>query len=226
MRTRPDPASRPAGGFTLAEVMIAMSGAVLLMAIFLSVYQDTSKIAFLSGERNQINRDIRTITGEMSTHARAANYFVVYRSFSSGDRNEPEDRLLEGNSGDFLVLVFQGDPGNVQLLQSRPTTRIVGYYRAPSGSGNGASAGPVRKFDLTIDEDDHYEPLEELLPSASSVDKFSTVIELSEGLADGRLFYNLWGRSVMVNGKIIHGNAAKRVTDTYNFTISPRGQQG
>jgi len=49
------------------------------------------------------------------------------------------------------------------------------------------------------------------------------VIELSRGLADERLFYNFWGRSVMVNGQIHHGNDAKRVTETYNFTISPRG---
>jgi len=51
----------------------------------------------------------------------------------------------------------------------------------------------------------------------------TNVVQLSEGLADGRLFYNFKNRTVMINGKIIHGNQAKWVTDTYNFSISPRG---
>jgi hypothetical protein len=51
---------------------------------------------------------------------------------------------------------------------------------------------------------------------------------MSKGLANGRLFYNIRSKSVMVNGQIIHrGGLGKtryeRATNTYNFTISPRG---
>ena len=51
------------------------------------------------------------------------------------------------------------------------------------------------------------------------------MIELSEGLSDGRLFHNFYGRSVMVNGEIIQdtGKGARVASNTYNFTISPRG---
>jgi hypothetical protein len=209
--------------FTLLEVLIAISGLSVLSLIFTSVYLDCYKVAFVSDERNQINRDIRTITGELSHYARASNYFLLYRSFASEDRDTVGDQLAEGNAGDLLVLVYQGDADIMDLSAARPTMRIVGYYRAPAGT---SFSGPVRKFDIAIAEDDREKPIETLLPSASLINTFPKVIELSEGLADGRLFYNLWGRSVMVNGKILHGNAAKRVTDTYNFTVSPRGQQG
>lgn len=210
------------GAFTLTEVMVSTAILTVMMGIFTNIFLDTSQIAFVSDERNQINRDVRTLTGHMSNFARSANYFVIYPSYETVDRDEPQDQLIEGNAGDFLVLVYQGNPTNLQILNVRPTTRIVGYYRAPDASNK----GPVRKFDLSIPPAMQDLPLEQLLPDASLINSYSQVIELSEGLANGRLFYNLWGTSVMVNGKIIHGNAAKRVTDTYNFTISPRGQQG
>ncbi len=39
----------------------------------------------------------------------------------------------------------------------------------------------------------------------------------------GSYFVNYLNRSVLVRAKILHGNQAKRVTNTYNFTITPRG---
>ena len=51
----------------------------------------------------------------------------------------------------------------------------------------------------------------------------SHMLELAKGLANERLFYNYRDHSIVVNGQILHGNAARSVTNTYNFTISPRG---
>lgn len=217
---------RQSTGFTLVEMMFALTGISVLTAIFLSFYTDASQVAFVSDERNQINKDVRILTGEMSNVARQSNYFLLYKSFYSADPDKSGDQLQEGKSGDLLVFVFQGDPDNLQILEMRPTTRIVGYYRAISDPTDPGAIGPVKKFDLAIPDDDQDKPIEVLLPDSSKVNDFPNVVELSEGLADGKLFYNLWGKSVMVNGKLIHGNIAKRVTDTYNFTISPRGQQG
>lgn len=213
-------------GFTLVEIMFAVAGLSVLMLIFTSVYLDCYKVAFVSDERNQINRDIRMVTSELALYARASNYFKLYKSFASEDRDSGTDKILQGNSGDFLVLIYQGAADLEVLTAVRPTKRIVGYFRAPAVPGDPASFGPVRKFDIEIDEASQDLAIEELLPSAASMDSFPAVIEMSEGLSDGHLFYNFEGSSIMVNGKIIHGNDAKRVTDTYNFTISPRGQQG
>lgn len=227
MKPSPDsPRRRASKAFTLVEVLIAVTGLSVLMMIFTGVYLDSYQIAFVSDERNQINRDIRTVTGELSQFARASNYFLLYKSFDNTDHDAASDQLIEGNSGDFLVLVFQGEADIFDLNKVRPTTRIIGYFRAPSDPNDPSSSGPVRKFDLSIASANQDKPIEALLPDAANANSFPKVIELSEGLADGHLFFNLWGRSVMVNGKILHGNAAKRVTDTYNFTVSPRGQQG
>jgi hypothetical protein len=54
-------------------------------------------------------------------------------------------------------------------------------------------------------------------------DRVEEVVELAKGLADNQLFSNFRERTIIVNGEIVHGSAAKRVTDTYNFTVSPRG---
>ena len=62
------------------------------------------------------------------------------------------------------------------------------------------------------------------MPEIDDVSESSEVIELSAGIASGKLFYNFYDRSVMVKGEIIHeGNAFRRASNTYNFTVSPRG---
>jgi hypothetical protein len=43
------------------------------------------------------------------------------------------------------------------------------------------------------------------------------------GLSNRYNFYNYQNKSVITRAKIVHGNRAKRVTNTYNFTITPRG---
>jgi prepilin-type N-terminal cleavage/methylation domain-containing protein len=212
------------GGFTLLEAIIAMSLVSVAMAMILGFFVETTSSSFVSEQKNKINHDIRKLTNEMATNARQANYFLLYSSFQTADRNTIAKRLYAGNSGDFLVLVYQGERDLTSSITApRPIERIVGYYRAPKDPNNPASVGPVRRFILNIPTADQLKTVEELLPPVSQINTFSEVIELSEGLADQRLFFNFWDRSVMINGKIIHGNDAKRVTDTYNFTISPRG---
>jgi len=206
--------------FTLPEVLLVLGllGGVLAGAssFFLASY----RALFVSTEKLKINRDIRTITSEMMDHARDANKFLIYTSFAATDRDDTSDRQWMGRTGDLLVLVFHrpwptaADPEHI--------TRIVGYFRAPDED----NVGPVRRFDLRWAPADYPRadqvPVETLLPPASQAHVFPRVIELSRGLADQRLFYNLEDRAIVVKGEILHGNEAKRVTDTYNFTVSPR----
>ncbi|MDF3059513.1 MAG: hypothetical protein K0R17_3728, partial [Rariglobus sp.] len=67
-----------------------------------------------------------------------------------------------------------------------------------------------------------------LLPATSTAQTNEEVIELSKNIGTEQLFYNFYGRSVMVKCDIIHRtntgkNRYERATNTYNFTISPRG---
>ncbi len=121
----------------------------------------------------------------------------------------------------MLVLIYK-DPANVDLVN-----RIVGYYRAPPDAADASSEGPVRKFDLRFTPSTSA-AIHTLLPDRSTYSTNPEVIEISRGLANGSLFYNVRNKSIMVNGEIVHrgglGNTRyERATNTYNFTISPRG---
>jgi len=206
-------------GFTMVELMIASAISTMVSITMLSFYMVNYKIGFVSQERNEINADIRTLTSQLIRDGREANYFVLYDSIQAEDRNHPADRQLDGQAGDFLVFVQHQESTSV----GAPTliTNIVAYYRSLETSEANELA-PVRRLELVINPGSAA-PLEDLLPDQVSLIMGREVIELSRGLANGRLFYNFWGRSIMVNGQIHHGNEAKRVTETYNFTVSPRG---
>lgn len=141
-------------------------------------------------------------------------------------------RKRDGESGDFLLLITLGDdlvpydtPDGAKYPHdqdyTKPITKLVGYFRSVENAAD--QTGPVRKFVVYPKGNDRFKPVEQLIPSSANAKSYPMVIELSKGLANKRLFYNYRDRSVMVNGQIYHGNDAKRVTDTYNFTISPRG---
>ncbi len=214
-------------GFTLVELMIAIAILMVGMFMALSFFSEMTESSFVSSQKNEINADIRKITQEMTVFAREANLAILYSSFDATDCDADDDRLGESNSGDFMLLVFQGDAevdSDGRIEKRRPIQRLIGYYRSPADPSDPASEGPVLKFDVGIPSADRFEDLEYLIQNhAGTSSTHDQVIELSEGLADGRLFYNFWNKSVMINGKIVHGNAAKRVTNTYNFTISTRG---
>lgn len=212
----------PTRAFTLAEVMLSVTLLGIMMALFMSTYIDVYKIAFTSDAKNLINRDVRTVTTQLAHTAREASYFVLYKSFASLDRDEKKDRLPEGRSGDFVVFVYLESIEDASDLGYRPIKSLIGYFRDVTDA---AEPGPVRTFSLTLTAAQQKLKLEALLPVASTSGDHREVLELSEGLADGRLFYNLWNTSIMVNGRVLHGSEAKWVTDTYNFTISPRGMQ-
>lgn len=238
MKTHHTEQSRRA--FTLLEILIAITILGFITMMSLGFFVETIKATFVSEQKNLINNDVRTLTAELSEAAKEANFTLLYSSFESDDRNSSGDRLLDGNSGDFLVFGFQGEPDlSTSINAPQPVTRLTGFYRAPADPNDPTSEGPVRKFDTDLDfaYNDSDEPLlspidpldpptpEEILATLYPTSTRNTnpeVISLSEGLANNRLFYNYGKSSIMINGKIIHGVEAKRVTDTYNLTISTR----
>ncbi len=227
-------------GMSLVEIMIVAGVLGVISAMSLGFFTESIKATFVSEQKNLINRDIRHLTAKLSEAARQANFVILYESFAEDDRDDRGDRLLNGNAGDFIVFGFQGEADlDAAVNAPQPTTRLVGYYRAPGNPSDPDSMGPVRMFDTdldyppdesgesVLDAENPLEPpspeelLEDLYPE-STLGSNREVVEMSEGLADKRLFYNFGKGTIMVNGKIVHGVEAKRVTDTYNFTISTR----
>lgn len=215
---------RKKSGFSLSEVIVALGIFSMVTTGLLSFHVQMLKGGLFTEQKNRINRDIRAITTELNDIAKESNYFVMYNSFDSGDRNHKDDRLYSHRSGDFVVFVFT--TANSVSLGNQPIERIVGYFRSSEDLDDVTNVGPVMKFDTTFTTPvtiggSGTSTLEELYPSAGGT--FEQVVELSKGLANGKLFYNFEKKSIMVNGQIYHGLSGNRVTDTYNFTISPRG---
>jgi hypothetical protein len=199
--------------------MVAASVSGLLTVGLLSFYMTMYRIGFVNQERNRINADMRKLTGKLIDDGRQANYFVMYSSISAAARDDEKDRLLDGSSGDLIVFVRTVESGS--SMKPSLIEGFVCYFRAVE-SGEAGELAPVRRYELVLSSPSD-KTIEELIPDTATLNSAQEVVELSKGLATEHLFFNFWGRSVMVNGQIFHGNAAKRVTETYNFTISPRG---
>jgi prepilin-type N-terminal cleavage/methylation domain-containing protein len=236
-----------AGGFTLPELIVSSTILGILMLMMVRFQFETVSAMTVSEEKGEINRDMRYLTDQMALDARQANFFVMYSNYTMSSRSAATQELTQGNSGDFMVLVFYGTTTTPTEFNVCPVSEIIGYYRAPYTAGqtdtmsSDAQMMPVRKFDLTVANNGipantylesvnvpsggHTATLESLLPSdaASTISTHQIIVQLAQGLADQHLFYNFWGKSVMVNGVIAHGNNNQHATDTYNFTISPRG---
>lgn len=228
-RLPPQPRASRRTAFTLPEVITTLGICSFVIIAALTFFIHGLNVFSFDVGKNLVNRDIRTFTSELAENATYANYFQIYPSFTSrtatatvnGSSVTIPANVEDKQTGDMLVLVFK-DPTNVDLVN-----RIVGYYRAPADPANVASEGPVRKFDIRISPASAT-AIHTLLPNANTYSTNEEVIEMSKGLANGRLFYNVRGKSVMVNGQIIHrGGLGKtryeRATNTYNFTVSPRG---
>lgn len=227
----PQPPRPRERGFTLLEVAITTGlfsmlsvGVTSFLLQCLNTYQyDTGKLL--------VNRDIRSFTSEMTENASYANYFMIFPSFTErtqtvevGDSESgyvtvtADAAVNDGLSGDFLLLVFSDPDDSANIV------KLVGYYRSPANPSDPASEGPVRRFERSFVGGVTGANIWDLLPETNTADDNPEVVELSQGLADGKLFYNFRDRSVMVKGKIFHdGNLMRRATNTYNFTVSPRG---
>jgi Tfp pilus assembly protein PilW len=241
---------RGRAGFTLAEIVVSMGVAMLLMDMVLQYYVENANYMYLNEQKLTINKDMRVLTAQMSDDARYANFFVLYSNYTASARTTPSQELLEGDSGDFLVFVFYGTPVTGAAINVRPISELVGYYREPYQSNQlyldpmtnaSVSLEPVHRFDLsvangTLAANQYLESanvptggttttLEALLPAATAavIATHPIVVQLANGLADGCLFHDFWGKSVMINGQIVQGSNYISTSDTYNFTISPRG---
>lgn len=230
--------SRRRRAFTLVEMLVATSvmaivsvGLIRILIQVLNVYYyDTGKIL--------VNKDIRKFTSEMTENATYANYFRIFPSYSNLSRtidtyvnaSDPDQGFTtaiadtsvnDGLSGDCLVLVYK------DATDDRKIARLIAYFRAPTDPTDPTSTGPVRRLILDITPSSTL-PVFRLIPAISNPAIYPEVVELSRGLANGKLFYNFYDKSIIVKGEIIHrggmiNSRNASATNTYNFTVSPRG---
>jgi hypothetical protein len=217
---------------SLVEVMVAAAIASLLGVALMSMTLSVGRIHFDSAAKLSINKDVRSFTNELSRSTRGARDFRIYAS-----ANELTERD-SGLAGDMLVLLW-AQPESIEdatmgttqeyyyekiIIFARivededanvgPVIRYERDFALPSGTVPGTAASDNTIADLTVS----------VIGNKDGLTKERRVIELTRGLADERLFFHSrLGGSITVNGELYHGNDARRVTNTFNFTIAPRG---
>lgn len=144
----------------------------------------------------------------------------------------------------FNPILYDGISTNNPPITNGTVTRLVGYWIAPNRKYPAENA--IYRFDTdtyhTVAADPTWTTswgavfpatlsstvtIESLLPPNTSAEaiaaEFPIMINNLSGLSNGYNFYNYQNKSIITRTKILHGNTAKRVTNTYNFTITPRG---
>lgn len=221
--------------FTLVEMLVAVTIMALVTGGILKIYLQVLSIYRYDTAKIQINHDIRTFTASLTEDATYANYFRIFPSYTNLTRavdtlNNPNDpdqgfttlmtdaSVNDGQSGDCLVLVYK-DTHDDTLIN-----RLIIYFRSPDPVTN---IGPVRRLKRDIDPPSNL-PLFRLIPEINDPTIYPIVVQLSQDVATGKLFYDYHERSIIIKGNILQrGGALNNVhytaTDTYNFTVSPRG---
>src|SRR4051812_34247368 len=97
-------------GFTLVEILVAMGVTGLLMLGIGAFLRQALMTYYSVRAEHIINREVRSITGKLTTDAVTANYFCLYPSFSQitavVNGVTVDGSLVDGQVGDYLVLVY------------------------------------------------------------------------------------------------------------------------
>lgn len=183
----------PKKGYTLVEVLIAMSLMLGILAISMGFLMESTMINFKSTAKNNINRDLRSVMTRMAIEAKQANFFLIYASAAGSDRNEATDRIPPNGSGDALLLVRKGrysdmeDMGMDPLRDPRPILGLILYYRDSNTQIDGIEVGPVMRWEVDysgspITNRDTIRDVESLIPPFATLRSQSRqVVGFSEG---------------------------------------------
>jgi prepilin-type N-terminal cleavage/methylation domain-containing protein len=233
-------------GFTLVETLVAVTIIGVASVGMLAFLRQGLKMYYADRARLMINRDIRTFTSKMDSDAVTANYFCLYQDFNTRGSASVDASLVDGQVGDFLVLVYT-DPAMTGTGVSM-VTDLIGYYREITDST--LNTGPVHRFTahLATPVDAKLTPMFTILSNnvTGNISSYPVVTQLAQGRATvttlnvgsadevavatttPRLFYNRQNRSIMISAQISESlnearTSTSNVGNTYNFTVSPRG---
>lgn len=132
------PDSESIKGFTLVEVLVAMSIGVMLMGFVAVFMVQAGKTMFKSTEELRFNNTLRKTFASIQEDVREASVISVYSSFDLADRDTSSDVLGDGTKGNLLVLLtFENNYSTIPIHDQ--VTKIVGYYMDPATVGSDGS---------------------------------------------------------------------------------------
>lgn len=224
------------GAFSLVEIMYVTGIISIIGLILTSFMRDSARSMSWSVDKSLITRDFRLFTMNITQDAYNANFAYLYPSLNLADRNEFVDQRDLGESGDCLVLV-KTEPFPDTNSQ-RFFRKIIIYYRQVTPAGDMAVLRQVIDFNTATEstanvgddtnpnpDPDFFENFLSQQMNSTNLNPPETVLESTRGLTGGGLFLLLddFDGTFLINGEIINGLNADRITNTYNLTISTRG---
>jgi prepilin-type N-terminal cleavage/methylation domain-containing protein len=235
-------ATRSTRGFSLVEILVAMTLSGMLMAGVMAFYIQSLKSMYASDQRIKLAGQISRFSNELIVQASRSNQFILFKSATpadfdgsnsapdSGDSDRQTITSIDGAdplhpAGDFVVFVYYEIPKPTAQPAHR-VNRLEGYFlNAATPGGTGA----VRKVVVDLSAAPSTDSIEKILTDNWGTKAvFSNYFPLVRGLAepeviDGaevsttpspRLFYMSASRNVIITGQIF---SSSRNTDTQDW---------
>lgn len=146
-------------GFTLAEVMVALTLAVVVLAAALSVYIQNLRGLHTAEQRMKLASQVKKFTDELAVHSTRSNAFVLFKTATPADFDGPNAVATSGNQdrqsifgalrpgGDFIVFVYYQIPKAVRTEAYYRVTKLEGYFLVPDPT---TRIGTVRKVVIDL----------------------------------------------------------------------------
>lgn len=201
-------------GFTLVEIMVAVTILGMLMAGVLFYFIQQLKLSYANEYKNVINKEVRHLVSTVSLDTKSSNYFLLYTDF---DQRVPQKNQ---GTGDFIVLVTLGEPQiSGGVYGNRPVTNIIGYYRVITDPAK--NLGDIRRFEKNLNNVTPASLISNL-PTRSEINDAPIVFRNVEGLANDQVFYNFREKSLILKMQFKRGGDMTSVKHHLSFTVSPR----
>lgn len=211
-------------GFTLNELMIALS---VLSVVGIGVYfftVDVSRLLIISEQKNELNRRARFSMQTMDRDARRADTMILHNSFTgtfraAGSTTINDLRVGVGGQGDLLVLGYVDYVADDPSDNFTPYERIVCYFRAPDPGG---TFTPFYRLEVIINPTAYTATPKPILESFIPTTTNTATIQFgdSDGLSNGAAFHKVGANSAIISILSREGDASLVNTNIYNFTIS------
>lgn len=238
----------PKSGFTLVELLIAMTVGGMLLAGVMSFYIQNLKGMYAADQRIKLAGQINRFSNELIVQASRSNQFVLFKSAAAADFDGTNSAPDSGDSdrqnivsidegdplhpaGDFVVFVHYEIPKPTSQTAHR-ISRVEGYFLNTTTAGG---TGQVRKVVIDLSGAPSTDSVEKILTDHwATTAVFSNYFPLVRGLAlpeviDGtavsgtpspRLFYMSATRNVIITGQIFSSNKNTNTNDWKTYTNS------
>ncbi len=235
-------------GFSLVEILVAMTVSGMLLAGVMAFYIQSMKSMYASDQRIKLAGQINRFSNELIVQASRSNQFVLFKSATpqdfDGTNSAPDSEDSDRQNitsideedplhpaGDFVVFVYYEIPKPTAQTVHR-ISRLEGYFLNASVAGN---TGPVRKVVIDLSASPSTSSIESILTARwNNGAVFSTYFPLVRGLAlpeviDGtevtttpgpRLFYMSATRNVIITGQIFSSSQNTNTRDWRTYTNS------